>query len=135
MTLRVTNLDVWNAVLVVEPGKPAPLEIAAEWPLPAVMALVVRQWCRVVPPIFGDIHAVRAKLWAKYGELDEQGAPRIVDGRVILRDPEGFAQEWAALLAQPVELPGCRALTLDEIAPHVVVAASVMDRLEHFVRI
>ncbi len=97
--------------------------IERDWPFAGVLRM--RRLARALDAHLADVAAERTKLQTAHAVLDEKGAPKVEDGRIVWRDPaEGVVAEqaYADLLAVTWEPPLVLTVAdfggLDPKAPH-----------------
>lgn len=66
--------------------------------IPVKVAFALSRNISILNPIADDYEKERYKLLEKYGEKDEDGKPKIVNGQYILNDREGFNADMNELL-------------------------------------
>lgn len=63
-----------------------------------------------------DLEVARIGLCEQHAEKDDAGKPMISpEGQYVFADKPAFDAAWAQLLEEPVTLPGCRPILLDEL--------------------
>lgn len=79
-----------------------------------------------------DLEGVRVALNVQHAKKDENGKPVTDDkGQYVHEDPAAFAAAWKGVLAEPVTLAGCRALTLGECEGATMVVTPDPSKPNH----
>ena len=128
--LKVTSGACWIAG-VPDGEQLVPLAAVLNWPMAPKSLRAAQTLLRKVGEVVGDLDKVRVRLCEQHAKKDEAGAPVQANGAYVLVDEAAFVADWAELLAEEVVLPGCRAITDDEI-PAARPTLLTLERLGPF---
>lgn len=82
-----------------------------------------------------DLEVARIGLCEQHAHKDDLGKPKKKDdGSYDIADQAGFSSDWNVLMAQPVELVGCRALAVEEFAGATLIVRSEDGKSREIVR-
>lgn len=125
--LKMTNADLWNALVSGKPDVVGPLAELVDLDTPCETSSLLRRSLRLAGEAFGDLEKGRAKLIAKF-VTKTTGA----DGKEVeVIDPK-FHEEFQKLMSVKVSLAGCVAVKVKDLG-NVAFSGKKLELLKKFV--